>query len=64
MNVITKYLIPHPHNDHRPHLLRLPAMMLVLEFMLVAQIVVLITGIGVLPRSSFLGEIIVSVLVL
>lgn len=63
MKTIKKYIIPHEGNEHQPHILRLPAVVGVLEFILLAQVLVYVAGVALLPQSSYFAEILSHVIV-
>jgi hypothetical protein len=61
-NWFKKYFIPHPGNDHKPHLLRHEGMMLVFTLIVVIELGFLAQVFLVFDRTSFLASVLPSVL--
>ncbi|MDE2019242.1 MAG: hypothetical protein KGJ13_02740 [Patescibacteria group bacterium] len=63
MRKLKKYLIPHPENDHRPHLLRRHTVFFVCGLMVVAEIIFLAGPSYLIIRSKLFGVIVVNALI-
>lgn len=61
-NWLKKYFIPHEGNEHKPHFLRREAALVILSVVLVSELIFLLQITFVLPRSSFFGEVLSSVI--
>ncbi len=63
MKFLKHLLIPHKGNDHKPHLLRDEAMVVVVAFVLLAEILFLAAPMVVFRYTNFFAEVLPSVLV-
>ena len=61
-NWFKKYFIPHEGNEHKPHFLRWESALVVLIVVLAGELIFLLQITFVLPRSSFFGEVLSSVI--
>lgn len=59
----TKYFVPHPSNDHQPHLLRTRGILACLAVVLLIELVFLVQILVVFPNANFLATIVATVLV-
>lgn len=57
------YFIPHEENDHRPHILRLEAVLFIVSFVLFLELVFLFEVLYIFPRTNFFATILPNVLV-
>lgn len=62
-HLFKKYFIPHEHNQHKPHFLRLETAVVVLSSVLLLEIVFLVGVFVVLPNTNFFAAILPGVLV-
>lgn len=60
---LKKYFIPHPENDHKPHILRRAAVEFVVLVALVVELTFLFGTSVVVPRSRYFGAILANALV-
>ena len=58
-----KYLIPHPENDHQPHILRWHTVVFICGLMVIAEIIFIIGPSYLISRSKLFGVIVVNALV-
>lgn len=57
-----KYFIPHEGNEHKPHFLRWEMTLIILCVVLISELIFLLQITFVLPRSSFFGQVLNSVI--
>jgi Cysteine-rich secretory protein family len=62
VKTLKKYFIPHEANDHKPHLLRAPAVAFVCLLAIIIESAFLF-GSFLIPRTALFGEIVVNALV-
>lgn len=60
---LKKYFIPHPGNDHRPHILRYEAAIVILAIVLVAETLFLVQSLVIFDRTDFFAAILPNVLI-
>lgn len=60
---LKKYFIPHEHNEHKPHFLRLETTVVILSSVLFLEITFLVGVFVVLPNANFFAAILPGVLV-
>lgn len=58
-----KYFIPHPGNDHKPHILRLEASLVILSAVLILETLFLLNSFLIYDRTDFFAAILPDVLV-
>lgn len=58
-----KYFIPHEENDHKPHILRMEAVVVFLSFILFIEVLFLVQMLFVFPNTNFFASILPGVLV-
>ncbi len=63
LNWFKKYFIPHKHNDHKPHILRLKGTFLMLAIIFFIEAIFLVQIFVLFPNVKFFAEILVSALV-
>lgn len=63
LHLFKKYFIPHEHNEHKPHFLRLETAVVVLSSVLFLEIVFLVSVFVVFPNTNFFAAILPGVLV-
>ncbi|HTY39647.1 MAG TPA: CAP domain-containing protein [Candidatus Paceibacterota bacterium] len=63
LRFLTKYFVPHPSNDHQPHLLRTRALLALGAVLIVVEAVFLVQVLIIFPNANFLATIVATVLV-
>lgn len=58
-----KYFIPHPGNEHKPHILRIEATLFILSIVVIAEIVFLLQSFVIQRGADFFATILPNVLV-
>jgi len=58
-----KYFIPHPGNEHKPHILRIEATLIILSLVLVVEMLFLLQSFVIYERVDFFAAILPDVLV-
>lgn len=60
---LKKYFIPHPGNEHKPHILRIEATLIVLSIVLLVEMLFLLQSFVIYERADFFAAILPDVLV-
>ncbi len=63
LNLFKKYFIPHEHNDHKPHILRLKAALFLLGLVIFFEFLFLVQVFVISPKLKFFAQILENVLV-
>ncbi|MFH1112056.1 MAG: CAP domain-containing protein [Patescibacteria group bacterium] len=57
IRLFKKYFIPHEHNDHRPHLLRFEAALIILSAVLLVETYFLVQAFWIIPSTNFFATV-------
>jgi len=60
---LKKYFIPHPENDHKPHLLRPRTVAFVILVAVIVESAFILSASYIIPRSKLFGAVVVSALI-